>query len=237
MSLEASSIPLALVAGMLSILSPCVWPLVPAIMASAGTSGRTGPWFLVLGLCVAFAAAGTVLVYALLTFDLDPELLRYIAAFLLLAIAATLLSQRLGAWVAYGLSRLTSRSGTVGAAGRGGPAGQFGVGALLGIVWLPCVGPTLGAAIALASLGQNMPMAFVVMFAFGMGTASVLLLASFASARALDRLRPGMMRSAEVGRKVLGWTLLMLAVLVLTGLDKMLEAWALQILPDWAVSL
>jgi cytochrome c biogenesis protein CcdA len=47
------------------------------------------------------------------------------------------------------------------------PAGQFGVGALLGFVWLPCVGPTLGAAITLASLGQSLSMAFAIMFTFG----------------------------------------------------------------------
>jgi len=235
-SLELSAIPLAWVAGMLSILSPCVWPLVPAVMSSAATSGRSGPWFLALGLSVSFAAGGTVLTYALLSLQLDPEFLRYIAAFALLLVAAVLLVKPLGDWLAYRLSIMTASFNT-GGGEASSAAGQFGVGALLGLVWLPCVGPTLGAAIALASLGQNMGMAFIVMMAFGLGTAAVLLFAAFASGRLLQQWKPGLLSRAEFGKKLLGWTLLLLAVLVISGFDKVLETWALQILPDWAISI
>lgn len=237
MSLELSSIPLAWIAGMLSILSPCVWPLVPVVMSSAATSGRSGPWFLALGLSTSFALAGTVLTLALLTLNLDTELLRYVAAVLLLAIAFILLVPRAGEWVTLQLSRLTSRFNTAGHNGSISSVGQFSVGFLLGIVWLPCVGPTLGAAIALASLGQNIVMAFTVMFTFGVGTASVLLFAGLVSGRLLARWRPGLLAHAGRGKKILGWTLLLLGVLVLTGWDKVLETMALRILPDWAISL
>ena len=60
MALELTSIPLAWIAGVLSILSPCVWPLVPMVMASSANAGRTGPVFLAIGLSLAFAFAGGV---------------------------------------------------------------------------------------------------------------------------------------------------------------------------------
>lgn len=236
MSLEFSAIPLAWVAGMLSILSPCVWPLVPAVMSSAATSGRAGPWFLALGLSVSFAAGGTVLTFLLLNLQLDHQFLRYVAAFLLLLISAALLIKPIGNWLTLKLSGLTARF-DIGSGEASSAVGQFGVGALLGLVWLPCVGPTLGAAIALASLGQDMGMAFVVMMTFGLGTASVLLFAAFASGRVLQKWRPGLLSRAEFGKKLLGWTLLLLAILVISGFDKVLEAWALRVLPDWAISL
>lgn len=236
MSLEFSSLPLAWAAGMLSILSPCVWPLVPAVMASSTTGGRSGPWFLALGLSLSFALAGTLLTLALLALDLDPELFRYVAAVLLGLVAVVLLVPRAGDWLSFRLSRFTAGFDP-GSAGGGGGVAQFGVGALLGLVWLPCVGPTLGAAIALASLGQDLGAAFAVMLTFGLGTAAVLLFVGLASARILTRLRPATLGTAVAGKKLLGWTLLGLAVLVLTGLDKSLEALALGILPDWAVSL
>ena len=195
-----------------------------------------GPWFLALGLSVSFAAGGTVLTFALLNLQLDPEFFRYIAAFLLLLIAAALLIKPFGNWLTLKLSGLTARFNT-GGVEASSAVGQFGVGALLGLVWLPCVGPTLGAAIALASLGQDMAMAFVVMMSFGLGTASVLLFAAFASGRVLQKWRPGLLNRAEFGKKLLGWTLLLLALLVLSGVDKVLEAWALRVLPDWAISL
>ncbi len=237
MTLELTSIPLAAVAGALSILSPCVWPLVPAVMASAATSGRLGPWLLGLGLCLSFATGGTVLTFFFLNLGLDTEWLRYFAAVLLLLIALTLLVDRVGLWVNYRLSLMMSRLSTPDPEAASGPGSQFGIGLLLGLVWLPCVGPTLGAAIALASMGQSMSMAFVVMLAFGIGCALVLIGAGLATTGALKRLRPGLLEKAKHGKKLLGWVLAIMAVLVLTGFDKVLETWALQVLPDWAISL
>jgi cytochrome c biogenesis protein CcdA len=237
MTLELAAIPLALVAGVFGILSPCVWPLVPVVTSSAATSGRSGPVYLALGLSVSFAVAGTLLTLLLVSTGLDPELFRYFAAGMLIAVALVLLIRSLNDWVVLRLSLLSGRFGVGGAAGSVSAPGQFGVGALLGVVWLPCVGPTLGAAIALASMGQNMGLAFLVMLAYGIGTAGVLLLAGLASTRLLARWRPGMMAAGGLGKKLLGGTLLVLGLMVLTGLDKYLEALAIGILPDWLFSM
>jgi cytochrome c-type biogenesis protein len=236
MTLELASVPLAFIAGILSILSPCVWPLVPIVMSSAAAAGRSGPLFLALGLSTAFAVSGTVLTLALLNVGLNPDGFRYVAAAMLLLVAAVLLVKPFGDWVVLGLSGVTGRFNTV-TGGDGGAAGQFGVGALLGLVWLPCVGPTLGAAIALASLGQDMGAAFVVMFAFGLGTAGALLAAGILSGQLLNRWRPGMLQGAARGKQLLGGLLLALGLMVFTGFDKTLETLALELLPSWATSM
>lgn len=236
MSLEIASIPLAGAAGALSILSPCVWPLVPVVMASASTAGRQGALYLALGLSASFAIAGTLLSFVLIELGLDPEFFRVIAAVLLILAGATLVIRRLGDWFTLHLSLLTSRFDT-GNGNASSAAGQFGVGALLGLVWLPCVGPMLGAAIALASIGQDIGMAFLVMFAFGIGTAAVLLVTGLVSGKVLGRIRPGLLRNAAHAKMLLGWLLLGLGLLVLSGTDKALEAAALRMLPDWAVAL
>jgi cytochrome c-type biogenesis protein len=236
MTLELASIPLAFLAGILSIMSPCVWPLVPIVMSSAATSGRGGPLFLALGLSTAFAVSGTVLTLALLNLGLNPDGFRYVAAALLLLVAVLLLVKPLGDWAVLQLSRFTSRF-NMDTGGTGGAAGQFGVGMLLGLVWLPCVGPTLGAAIALASLGQQMGTAFIVMFVFGVGTAVALLAAGLVSGGLLNRWRPGMLAGAARGKQLLGALMLVLGLMVFTGFDKTLEALALELLPDWATSM
>ncbi len=235
MTLELAAIPLALLAGGLSILSPCVWPLVPIVMGSAASSSRFGPYALALGLSLSFAVAGTLLSFFLVNAGLDPELFRYMAALLLVVVGLPLVIAPLGNWLTERLSMLTARFG----AGPNGShwSGQFGVGFLLGMVWLPCVGPTLGAAIALASMGQQMGTAFVVMLSFGAGTASVLLAAGLASRKLLTKAAPGLSVGASRGKKILGWMLLLLGVMALTGADKILEAWALSWLPDIALSL
>ena len=237
MTLEWSALPLALVAGVLSILSPCVWPLVPIVMGSAASAGRAGPLALAAGLSLSFALAGTLLSFALVSLALDPELFRYIAATMLVLVSIPLLIPKAGYWVNIKLSRFSAGISIADPAAASTWATQFGVGMLLGLVWLPCVGPTLGAAIALASLGQKFLQSFLVMLAFGIGTAAALSAAGLLSARVLNSLRPQLLARAGSGKAWLGAALLALGLLVLSGLDKHLEAWAVNWLPDVATSL
>ncbi|MEX2516215.1 MAG: cytochrome c biogenesis CcdA family protein [Gammaproteobacteria bacterium] len=238
MSLDFVSLPVGFLAGVLSILSPCVFPLVPMVMASAATAGRRGPWLLAAGLSLSFALAGTVLTYFLLQIGYGLESLRTIAAVVMLLIAAVLLIPGLTERVTLLLSGFTSRINMPQIAdSRATGAGQFGLGALLGLIWLPCVGPTLGAAIALASIGQDMVMAFFVMLSFGLGTASALVAAGLLFVKLVSRWRTDIVFSASFGKKLLGALLLILGLMVLTGTDKILEAWALEWLPEWAISI
>ncbi len=237
MNLDFAAVPLALMAGVVGVLSPCVWPLVPVVASAAAGSGRSGPVYLAGGLSLSFAVAGTLLTWMTVSAGLDPELFRVIAAALLVALGATLVVQRLGNWVSVRLSFLTGRFGINAGRDAVSAPGQFGVGALLGFVWLPCVGPTLGAAVALAALGQNMTLAFIVMLAYGIGTAAVLMAAGVISGRVLSRWRSGVMTSGKVGKTILGWSLLVLGLLVLTGIDKVLETWAVDLLPSWIFTL
>lgn len=237
MSLELAAVPLALVAGVLGVLSPCVWPLVPVVTSSAATAGRAGPAYLALGLSVSFAVAGTLLTLLLVSLGLDPELFRYVAATMLVAVGLVLVVPLLNERATLALSGISARLNLGGSSGPRSALGQFGVGALLGIVWLPCVGPSLGAAIALASMGQNLTMAFIVMLAYGIGTAGVLLLAGLASARLLARWRSKGIAAGCFGKKLLGWSLLILGFLVLTGVDKFLEALAVDLVPTWVYTI
>lgn len=236
MSLELASIPLAWFAGVLSIVSPCVWPLVPIIMASAAGKGRWGPLYLALGLSLSFALAGGLLTLMMLNLGLDPVAYRWLAAVMLVMVGLILVVKPLADWVSLRLSLISGRI-NVGNTDSSSASGQFGVGLLLGLVWLPCVGPTLGVAIALASLGQDLAMAFVVMFAFGIGTSSALLVAAFLSKQLLSVWRSNIFNNVVIAKLILGYLLLFMGVMVLTGLDKVVETYVVQYIPDWAVSL
>ncbi len=230
--MEFTAIPLAFIAGILSLVSPCVLPMIPAVAASAMQSSKWGLVTLALGISVAFALAGTVLTFVLLNLGISTEWLRYFSVILLLLMGATLLIPKLSDTLAYFLSRLTSRAANVQIEGNSAPM-QFVIGASLGLVWLPCVGPTLGTAIALASTGQSMPMAFAVMMSFGVGTAIPLVALGYFSGRKLATIKS----SGKLGKYTLGATLVFLALIILTGMDRVLESWALEILPDWVTSI
>lgn len=114
MTLELAALPLALVAGVVGILSPCVWPLIPVMTSSATMSGRTGPLYLAGGLSLSFAAAGTVLTFLLVSTGMDPEFFRYLSGALLIVIAVVLLWPALNETATLALSSLSARLGAVG---------------------------------------------------------------------------------------------------------------------------
>jgi cytochrome c biogenesis protein CcdA len=189
------------------------------------------------GLALAFAVAGTVLTFLLVSTGLDPELFRYFAAGVLVLTGVLLLVERLGSRASMALSRLTAGFDP-GARIRGDSApAQFAIGVLLGVVWLPCVGPTLGAALALAAFGEDLLRSFAVMLSYGVGTGGVLLGAGLVSSRLLGSRRSSRKTGGRMARKILGWSVLLLGVLVLTGVDKMLEALAVDLLPSWIFQL
>lgn len=105
-----------------------------------------------------------------------------------------------------------------------GLSGQFALGLLLGAVWSPCVGPTLGAASVLAAQGKDLGTVAVTMIAFGIGAAAPLIALGMLSREALMRWRDRLMRAGKSGKYLLGGLLLLVGVLIVTGFDKTLEA-------------
>ena len=166
-----ASIGAGLLGGILSTLSPCVFPLLPLVIGAATSTHRSGAYWLAGGVATSFTAAGLFVATIGFAIGLDGDLFRTISAVLLMLLGLVLLSAtiqaRLGV-AASGFSgagdriirRLSLKSAT----------GQFVVGVLLGLVWSPCVGPTLGAASVLAAQRKDVASVAAVMFAFGVGT-------------------------------------------------------------------
>jgi cytochrome c biogenesis protein CcdA len=118
-----------------------------------------------------------------------------------------------------------------------GLMGQAITGALLGLVWSPCVGPTLGAAIALAAQGEHVSQVALTMAAFALGIASVLLAIALVSRKAFMRLRNELTAKAKVAKMALGGILLLVGVFILNDWDRRLEAVLVAASPDWLVNL
>ena len=111
------------------------------------------------------------------------------------------------------------------------------MGLVLGVVWSPCVGPTLGAAIVLAGQGQQLVQAALLMGIFGLGAASPVLLLAQVSRSAWSRSRGRWMNAGKTGKMLLGAVMVVLAILILTGSDKSVEAWVLDRSPAWLAEL
>lgn len=229
---------LAWLAGVLSILSPCVLPLLPILVGSAVMSHRHGALALAMGLTLSFTLAGILLATLGANMGLGQETFRNVAALMLLVFAMVLMLSRLQDWLSAMASRLTS-GGQTALAGfsLAGWPGQFVLGLLLGLVWSPCVGPTLGAAVVLASQGENLFQVALVMASFGVGASVPLIGLGVMSRQVVSGWQGRLLSAGKFGKRLLGVFLLLMAGLVLSGTDKQLEAWVLDQMPVWLVQL
>jgi cytochrome c-type biogenesis protein len=229
---------LALLAGMLSTLSPCVLPLLPIVLGAAASEHRLGPVALATGLAASFTAIGLFVATVGFAAGLDTGVFRMVAAILLIAIGVVLLVPRLQEQFALAAAPVSNWAG--GYADNFAPtglAGQFGLGVLLGAVWSPCVGPTLGAASILAAKGENLGQVAVTMLAFGVGAAVPLLLIGLLSREAMQRWRARLMETGRTGKTVLGLLLVAVGVLVATDFDKRIETALVELSPAWLTEL
>lgn len=227
---------LSFAAGALTILSPCVLPLVPIVLGSAAQRDRFGPLALSAGLVASFTLTGFVVAVFGSTLGLDGEIVRSVGAVLLILLGLAMLLESGQRWFAKLAGPIANwASAKQGRLADKGLAGQTLIGVLLGIVWSPCVGPTLGTATVLASQGQSLGAVAVVMGAFGLGIAVVLILLSLATCQFMRRWRGRMMTAGHRGKIVLGVLLMIVGLAILLGLDRMLEAAILSVSPDWLV--
>ena len=228
----------AYVAGLLTLINPCVLPLVPIIIAAALRNSRLGPLALAAGLTVSFAAVGVGVTAFGHLVGVDADSVNRAAAFAMIAFGAVLLVPRAQTMFAALASPLANRaSSTLGMHDRAGIAGQFGVGLLLGAVWSPCVGPTLGGAIGLAASGEHLGQAVVTMFAFGVGVSTVMMALAYGSREAVTTRREKLAAWMPWAKPVMGAALLVVGGAALLHVDRMVEEWLLDLMPIWLQDL
>ncbi len=224
------------VAGILSTLSPCVFPILPIIIASALQHSRQGLIALIMGISLSFAIAGSLISYAAVAWDFDISVIKNISAYLLLAFGLVILIEPLNQKFSQLASQLMSRGNNKVATYQATDfGGQFILGLLLGFVWTPCVGPTLGAAISLAIQGDSLPIVFSIMLVFGMGAGVPLLVLGSLSGKIINREK--LTKHVHLMKKVLAVFLILIALSILLGLDRHLETLLVEMMPDWLTDL
>jgi cytochrome c-type biogenesis protein len=229
---------LGYLAGLLSTLSPCVLPLIPILLATAVGAHRLGPYALALGLMISFSVVGIFLATLGASLGIDSGTFRNVAAVILIVFAIILLSSRLQERFATATSGLSTAGDNLLSRVRlDGLPGQFVIGLVLGIVWSPCVGPTLGAATTLASQGQSLAQIALLMAVFGLGAGTPLVVLGSLSRATVMKVRGRMMTAGKRGKVVLGILMLAIGIAILTGWDKRFEAWAVQASPAWLTEL
>ncbi len=225
-------------AGLLTLINPCVVPVLPIVLASAVQASKWGPVALAAGMSLAFVALGVSVTAFGRALGIDETTISNAGAVLMIAFGLVLLVPQFSA------SFATATGGFAGRADAGledvdrtSARGQFVTGMLLGAVWSPCIGPTLGSAIALASTGENLGWATAIMVSFALGVSTIILGLGYGAQSAL-RSRAVLMRRISVwARPMMGVMLILVGFGILFKVHHMIEIWALETLPYWLQDL
>jgi cytochrome c biogenesis protein CcdA/thiol-disulfide isomerase/thioredoxin len=214
----------AVLAGAGTALSPCVLPVLPALLSAGGVGGRRRPLGIVLGLSITFTVTIVGVAQVVDGVGLGSDPLRDVAIVVLLVFGAALLVPQLADRIEAPLSRL-ARFGPR-TRGEGFWSGML-VGGALGFVYTPCASPILAAVISVsAASGKTV----VIALAYALGSAVVLLALTLGGRRLFERIRRAGRGPAL--QRALGAVMVVTAIAIATNLDVNFDQFVAQHIPD-----
>lgn len=229
---------LGYLAGVLTLINPCVLPVLPIVLATALQAGRTGPVVLAAGMSLSFVIVGMTVAVFGRALGIDELVVAQAGAVLMVAFGLVLLVPRFAEGFATATAGVSARADAgLDDIDRTGMRGQFLGGLLLGAVWVPCVGPTLGGAIALASTGDSLLWAAMTMLTFALGISTVIVLLAYGAQNAIQSRRDWMRRISTKARPLMGVIFVLVGLALLFNLHKYAEIWLLDHVPYWIQDL
>lgn len=224
----------AFLAGLLTTLSPCVLPILPIIVGSAANKLKAAPALIAAGLMGSFTFFGVFISSVGYELGLSPSLIKTIAAGFLLFFGATMaipafqnLFSRVSGQLLGSLQSRAKLSDDV------HWTQCLGLGAILGAVWTPCTGPTLGVAITLASSGgSSLLQATLIMFVFSIGAVLPLLAVAYGARGWMSKHQAHLLSAGGHIKKVMGVILIGVGLLILSGWDLVIERFFTAMLSD-----
>lgn len=225
-------------AGLLTLINPCVLPILPIVLASSLQFSKRGPVVLAAGLMTTFVIVGFGVALFGRSLGIDDVLVSRIGALMMVLFGAVLLVPQLSARFSLATAGFANRADRqFDTLDRTRLQGQFFGGMLLGLVWVPCVGPTLGGAIALAYAGENLAWAFATMVSFALGIGTVVIALGLGAQSAIRARRNWMLSLSGVGRPVMGGIFVLTGLSIWFGWLTAAEIWLLDTLPYWMQDL
>lgn len=225
-------------AGLLTLINPCVLPVLPIVLGSSIQSSRHGPLALAAGMGISFVALGMFVATAGYAIGLTAETLSDVGAVLMIGFGVILLVPKFAHGFELATAGMASRADTrIDGLDQSGLKGQFLGGALLGAVWSPCVGPTLGGAISLASQGENLLWSALIMTSFAFGIGTIIVALGYGTRGVIMRRQAQMRRIASSARPMMGVLFILVGLMIITKFYRLIEGWFLDLLPIWLQDL
>ena len=231
----------AFVSGIITILSPCILPVLPVVLSGSVGGGKRRPLGIVVGFAVSFTIFTLSLTAIVQATGISADSLRYVAVVILILFGLVMIVPALKDRFQMLVSRVASRGAkrSSGAAGGRASTGFWSgvpVGISLGLVWTPCVGPIMASVITLALTQQIDGGAIIITLAYTIGTA-IPMFAVMAGGRALLNRAKWLSRSTDKIQKVFGVLMVLVGVSIAFGWERRFQSAILDVLPGYGSGL
>jgi len=225
----------SILSGIVTILSPCILPILPIVLSSSATNQKARPLGLIAGLIVSFTLFTLIITKIVSYLGISANTLRLLSVVLLILIGLTMLIPALTVL----FDRLVGfLPGLVKTETQGSGFGQgFLTGATLGLVWAPCAGPILSAVIIVAATQTLTLNSALVVFAFSIGVGIPLLAVTYGGRALIQRIRALSGNLVRV-QQIFGVIVILTAVMIGFNLDTQFTAWATSAIPaGWTAGI
>lgn len=227
---------LAYGAGLLTLINPCVLPILPIVLAGSIQTSRHGPLLVALGMSITFVALGMFVTVIGYSIGITEDTVVTAGAFIMMAFGAVLLVPRFSSGFATATAGIAAGADAqIDGLGGQGKLQQLLTGALMAAVWSPCIGPTMGAAIGLASQGESLGRAAGIMLFFAIGVSTIIILLGYGARSVIVRRQAWMRTVAEKSRPLMGAVFLAVGLAILMEWPRVIEIWMLENLPAWLI--
>jgi cytochrome c biogenesis protein CcdA len=228
---------LALAAGSLTTLNPCVLPLLPLVVAGAMAQSKFAPLAMGAGLALSYALLGLFVATVGESIGLDADRLRWIGGLLLVIFGIVQLIPALNDRFVLLLSPLANKAHASAPQTSATLWAPFLTGALLGMAWSPCSGPLLGGALTLVADSGGAWRGTLILGFFGIGAAVPLVAVAYLSKAKFLRFQGWMLAHSASIKQSVGVLMLLLGSAILTGYDKKVEGLLVNLMPEWLIAL
>lgn len=228
----APPILLVFLAGMATVATPCVLPILPAVL-SGSVGSRLRPLAIVTGMTLSFTLMG-LLVFTVASFSFFTDYLRWFSIFVIIGMGAVLFDDDINevyvkfssAILNYFREHVTFIGKITSKANPEGLLGGLFLGMSLGILWIPCVGPILGSVfsvVAESSAGSgNISYGMILLLAYSLGVSIPMLVIAYSGKSVSGRVKWFSKRS-HFFKKLSGLILILVGLMMLFGIDKYLK--------------
>lgn len=225
----------AFVAGVVTILSPCILPVLPVVLsASVDTQNKNKPFGTIIGFIASFTFFTLFLTAIVRVFSIPANVLRLLSVAVIAGFGLSLIIPKFQAIFENMFSKMSSKAPNT--ATKEGFVGGFFIGISLGLLWTPCVGPILASVISLALIGEVTFSAFLITLAYAIGTAIPMFFIMLGGRTALQKI-PGLTNNLGKIQKGFGYLMLFTALAIFMQWDRQFQTYILDKFPNYGTGL